>query len=97
MHKRIRGPRTWAVLTAALASIAVAGCGTATNSDPSTLLKETFSGSHPVNSGNLSFKLSVQPKGSSTLTGPITLSFGGPFQSMGKGKLPQSNLSLIHI
>ena len=35
-----------------------------------------------------------RPSGSSTLNGPITLSFGGPFQSLGKGKLPKSNFNV---
>jgi hypothetical protein len=38
--------------------------------------------------------LSISPAGSSTLKGPITLSFGGPFQSLGKGKLPASNFNV---
>jgi hypothetical protein len=58
------------------------------------LLSQTFSGSHTVNSGNLTFSLTVTPTGSKTLTGPITLSFGGPFQSLGKGKLPKSNFTV---
>ncbi len=36
----------------------------------------------------------MTPSGSSTLSGPITLSFGGPFQSLGKGKLPKSNFTI---
>ncbi len=79
---------------AALASVLVAACGSATSSNPNTLLKQTFSGSHKIASGDLSFSLTITPSGSSTVKGPITLDFGGPFQTRGKGKLPQSNFSL---
>ena len=65
-----------------------------TSTDAAGLLKQTFSGSHKVNSGNLNVSLTINPSGSSTLNGPITLSFGGPFQSLGKGKLPQSNFTI---
>jgi hypothetical protein len=72
---------------------ALSACGGG-SSDASNLLKQTFSGSHTVNSGNLSFVLVVTPSGSSTLSGPITLSFGGPFQNLGTGKLPESNFNI---
>jgi hypothetical protein len=87
MHHRFGG-----VLVAALAFLTLGACGSSSGGgNASTLLKQTFSGSHVVGSGNLSLSLTVTPTGSSTLTGPITLTFGGPFQSLGKGKLPASN------
>jgi hypothetical protein len=77
------------------AILALSACGSSGSSgNASTLLNQTFSGPHAVNSGNLSFSITVNPSGSSTLRGPITLSFGGPFQSLGKGKLPASNFSI---
>lgn len=78
------------------AGLALGACGSSSGSsgDAKTLLNQTFSGSHAVNSGNLSFSITVNPSGSNTLKGPITLSFGGPFQSLGKGKLPASNFSI---
>jgi hypothetical protein len=77
----------------ALASLAVAGCGSASGSsgDPNTLLNQTFSGTHKVTSGVLNVSLTIDPSGSSVLNGPITVSFGGPFQTRGAGKLPESN------
>ncbi len=79
----------------AFGSLLIAACGSSgTSGNPNTLLKQTFSGSHKITSGNLDFKLTIVPSGSSTLRGPITLDFGGPFQSRGKGKLPQSNFSI---
>src|SRR2546421_5044152 len=95
MHHRFRGPRALCtLLIAALASITLAACGSSSGGDAGTLLKQTFSGSHTVGSGNLSFTLRVVPTGSRTLTGPITLAFGGPFQSRGKGKLPASDFNV---
>jgi hypothetical protein len=38
--------------------------------------------------------VTVDPSGSTTLSGPIKLSFGGPFQNSGSGKLPQSNFTV---
>jgi hypothetical protein len=99
MHHRTRGPRAAIALVALVfASLLVVACGSSsgsgTTSDPNTLLKQTFSGSHKISSGNLSVALTIDPSGSSTLSGPISLTFGGPFQSAGSGKLPQSNFSV---
>jgi hypothetical protein len=74
-------------------ALALSACGSSSN-NATTLLKQTFSGPHTVNSGNLNFSVTLNPSGSTTLTGPISLSFGGPFQSLGKGKLPQSNFNI---
>jgi hypothetical protein len=91
------------LLTAGLAVVALAGCGsssgastdgTAGTGSASALLKETFAGAHQVNSGVLAVTVTVDPTGSSLLTAPITLSFGGPFESHGAGKLPESNFSI---
>jgi hypothetical protein len=79
------------------AAIALAACGTASSGssgNPNTLLSQTFSGSHKVSSGKLSLSLTIDPAGSNTLSGPITLSFGGPFQTRGSGKLPESNFTV---
>jgi hypothetical protein len=97
MDDRMRGVRTLAAtLVVVLVSLAVAACGSSSNNSgqASSLLKDTFSGSHPVNSGNLSFSLTLTPSGSTTLTSPISLSFGGPFQSLGSGKLPKSDFDV---
>jgi hypothetical protein len=79
-----------------LASLGVAACGSASSSsaNPNTLLTQTFTGTHKVTSGNLDLTLTIDPSGSSVLSGPITLSFGGPFQTRGAGKLPESNFTV---
>ncbi len=88
---RIR--RALIALAAALAAVTLAACGSSSQ-NASTLLKQTFSGTHTVNSGSLSVELALNPSGSTTIKGPITVSFGGPFASMGKNKLPESNFDL---
>jgi hypothetical protein len=93
MHGWVRGLRV--SVAAAVVMIAIAACGSSNGSGSAqSLLSQTFSGSHTVNSGNLNFSVAITPSGSSKLTGPITLSFGGPFQSLGKGKLPKSNFNV---
>ena len=98
MDQGIRGPRVVAaVLLAILATLALAACGSSSSSsseDAATLLKQTFTGSHKVSSGNLNIAVTVDPSGSTTFSGPIKLSFGGPFQSSASGKLPQSNFTV---
>jgi hypothetical protein len=83
-----------ALLAAGLAALALAACGSSSSGQAQSLLRQTFSGKHTVNSGNLNVSLAVNPSGSSTLKGPITLSFGGPFSSLGSGKLPKSNFTV---
>lgn len=99
MHRRIRGRRlACRLLLAAVAMVAVTACGSSsgggTSASANKLLKQTFTGSHTVTSGNISLSLTLTPSGSSTLKGPVTLSFGGPFQTRGKGKLPESNFNV---
>jgi hypothetical protein len=84
-----------AFIVVLLAGLGIAACGSAssTSSDPNTLLSQTFTGTHKVTSGVLKLSLTIDPSGSSVLNGPITLSFGGPFQTRGGGKLPASNFT----
>src|SRR5580704_13655302 len=77
---------------------AVAACGSSspasTSASAQQLLKQTFSGSHTVKSGVLTFSLTLTPSGSSSLSGPISLSLSGPFQSRGAGKPPESDFTV---
>ena len=79
-----------------LASLGLTACGSASSgsANPNTLLSQTFTGTHKVTSGNLNLTLTIDASGSSLLSGPITLSFGGPFQTRGAGKLPESNFTV---
>jgi hypothetical protein len=95
MPIRNRKLRNGTLVALTAACLAVAGCGGSSDSgNASALLKQTFCGSHHVNSGNLNVALTLVPSGSSTLKGPIALSLSGPFQSGGQGKLPQSDLTV---
>jgi hypothetical protein len=90
------GTATRSAVLIVLASLAIAACGSASGDteSPSTLLKQTFTGTHKVTSGVINLTLTVDPSGSSTFSGPITLSFGGPFQTRGSGQLPASNFTV---
>lgn len=93
MHLR----STALVTSVVVASVTLAACGSSgsgSSGNPGTLLSQTFSGTHKVTSGNLDLSLTIDPTGSNTITGPITLSFGGPFQTRGSGKLPESNFTV---
>src|SRR5436853_3740903 len=75
-------------------SLGLSACGGGSGNQATTLLKQTFGQPHTINSGNLNLSLVVVPSGSGTASRPVTLSFGGPFQSRGTGKLPASNFSI---
>jgi hypothetical protein len=99
---RSRPSRTrLALLLSAFATVlALAACGSSSGTGSSssgsaqTLLKQTFSSGHTVKSGVLGLSLTLNPSGSSTLTTPLSVSLTGPFQSRGKGKLPESNFTV---
>jgi len=88
------------LMSAVAISLALAACGSSSGSgatgsgSAASLLKQTFSSGHSVKSGVLGFTLSLNPSGSSTLTTPISLTLGGPFQSRGTGKLPASDFTI---
>ena len=84
-----------AFVAVALAVFLLAGCGGGgSQQQAKTLLRETFTGSHQVNSGKVTLRLGVAGSGSNTLNGPLELTFGGPFQSQGNGKLPKSDFTI---
>jgi hypothetical protein len=55
------------------------------------LLRQTFSGSKQVESGRLALdvRIAAHGRGAEALGGPVTVKLSGPFQSEGKGRLPQ--------
>ncbi len=80
-----------AVLTLALGALSAAGCGIGNDADD--VLKDTFSGSKNVKSGNLEVDLSFTGKGGqSTSQGPVSIKLAGPFQSQGARELPKFDL-----
>ncbi len=86
----------FALLCVAGVAVLLGACGSSSSSpgNAQTLLRQTFSGEHRISSGRLQFSLSITPSGSTTLTKPISLSFSGPFQSRGTGKLPASDFTV---
>ncbi len=91
--------RQGVLLGVVVAALGLAACGSSSGSSDSsgnaqTLLKQTFAGGRPVKSGVLGISLTVTPSGSSTLSGPISFSISGPFQTRGTGKLPESNFTI---
>ncbi len=87
--------RIVALLAAGLTAAVLSACGSSSGAGGAQrLLEQTFSGSHRVQSGVLSFALTLDPSGSSTLRKPLSVSLSGPFQSQGAGKLPRSNFNL---
>ncbi len=78
----------------ALASCGSSSAGPGSSASARRLLSETFAGSHPVTSGDIELSLGLTPSGSSLLSGPIRLAFGGPFQSGGAGRVPKSDFSV---
>src|SRR5207249_1435808 len=64
------------------------------STDVNTLLNKTFSGSKNVKSGKLKLSLKLNIQGGGQVNGPVDIELGGPFESQGKGKLPQFNIDL---
>ena len=93
MHYRTGRRLLLGVLAIGACCAALSACGGGSD-NASTLLKQTFSGPHKVASGKLDIVLTVDPAGSTTLKNPITLSFSGPFQSLGTSKIPESNFNV---
>jgi len=98
---KIRSRTLLLILVAALMAVAV-GCGGGGDAadegtDVDELLERTFSGDKQVDSGRLDLTLRVDVQGGedSQLQGPITLELTGPFQTQGKGKLPQFDVDAV--
>ena len=84
-----------AVLATLGLCLVAGGCGGGGGGgNAQALLQQTFSGHHPLTSGQVSLNATLSPSGSSLLSTPIVLSLGGPFQSHGRGTLPESNFDI---
>lgn len=94
----MRLPRTRYLVVAltALTAVFAAGCGSSSNNTASSTphaqapLRESFTGKHSVTSGEIELDVRLAPSGSAALTAPVTIAFGGSFQSAAEGKVPQS-------
>ncbi len=96
MHQPIETRhRVIALMLAGLTAVVLGACGSSSGATGAqSLLAQTFSGSHRVQSGVLNFTLTLNPSGSSTLRTPLSVSLSGPFQSRGAGQLPESSFNL---
>lgn len=84
-----------ALLAALFASAGLIACGSSGGSssqDANALLKQTFGGSHKIQSGKLDVKANLDLQGVKGSNGPITLSLAGPFQKQGAKQLPRFDL-----
>ncbi len=81
----------------------MAGCGGSssknTNGAAGTaaarrLLVQAFTGRHSITSGVITLGVRLLPQGSSTIRGPIVVSFGGPFMNRGANRLPESDFAI---
>ena len=76
----------------------VAGCGgsddeASSSTDVNELLTQTFTGKKNVDSGNLDLALKIEAQGGeSQVSGPVSISLKGPFQSQEDGQLPEFSL-----
>ena len=93
--------RSLLLLAALVAALALAACGgddkneASADSDVDTLLQKTFEGGKDIKSGKIDFKLkmNITEGGAGQVSGPVDITLSGPFQTEGKGKLPQLALA----
>jgi hypothetical protein len=85
-----------------LAALALvfAGCGGGGGSDGNSdesvtsVLNQTFGGKTKINSGVLKMAVNADLEGVAQLQGPVSVKFGGPFESRGQRKVPKLDLDL---
>jgi hypothetical protein len=93
MPRRFRFAVLLALLVASVTGLAACGGDDKSQQDANALLKATFGPNQNIKSGNLALTLALDAKGLKSIQGPISLKLSGPFQSVGKGKLPQLDLT----
>jgi hypothetical protein len=94
MPRRFRFVALFALLVASLAGLSACGGEDSSGGDANALLKATFGPDQNVKSGKLSIALGLDVKGLKGISGPVSIKLDGPFQTVGKGKLPQLDLAL---
>jgi hypothetical protein len=88
-------PRAIAPLLALLAVLVLAGCGSSGSSgDAQDLIRSTFGNGGKVDSGKISLLLNIQTHGVKSLSGPIQVRFGGPFDKPPTGNAPKFSFTL---
>jgi hypothetical protein len=91
-----------ALLALAVVAFVLAACGGSdsgggsggSSADAETLLRQTFTGTHDIRSGQADIQLRVDVSGDASIRGPISLSISGPFQSVGSDELPKFDMAL---
>lgn len=81
-------------LATALAACGGSGKSGSASGDPQTLLRETFTGTHAIRSGQANVQLRVAVAGVPSLSGPIQIGVTGPFENAGGGRVPKFDLAL---
>lgn len=82
-------------LAAALLLVACGGGGGGDSSQAQQLVRETFNANKPLDSGKLQVTATIDPHGLQTPTGPIKLSFAGPFdRGNGTTDVPKFDFTL---
>lgn len=86
-----------ALLIATIAALTLAACGGGDDgdrgdaADARTILRETFSGTHEVRSGDARLSLALSERGGGDA---FTLRIGGPFENMGRDEVPKFDFEL---
>jgi hypothetical protein len=93
-----RLPRLLAAVSALLLAVALSGLaacgGDGGGENVDKVLNQTFGGGQKIDSGELSMNLTADLKGVPTVTEPITVKVGGPFENQGKNRVPKLDLDL---
>jgi hypothetical protein len=96
-------PRPKAIIAALallLSGALLVGCsGGGSGESVDKVLDQTFNGNKKVNSGRLQVQLTAAVQGVPTLSGPLTLKVGGPFEGLEEkikdtGQVPRANLAV---
>jgi hypothetical protein len=88
------------IVATAISACADSGNGTSGSSGSGaaptaqSLLRDSLQGNQRITSGVLSLRATVIPHGSTAGSQPITISFGGPFESLGSGRGTESDFTV---
>lgn len=80
------------VAVAAALAVGLAACGGGSDKNAKALLRKAFS--RPIGSANITIDVNAKVDGVASLSQPIRVKLGGPYQSNGSKKLPSLNWDL---